>query len=146
MKVEFKVMDSHELADTIELCNLCFDEKTNLEYAKKIFEQNKDDPNQIYIIGKLEDKIVAHLKITIIPTIYEDMNVYAILNHVCVHPDYRRHKLGTKLLDDAFKICKKMNCKKVELWSRNFRIAAHKLYLDYGFEIDDAKFFSKVVN
>lgn len=105
MNKEFKIMEENELAETIELCNLCFDENTNIDYAKNIYEKSKNDSNQIYIIGKVDDKIVAHLKITIIPTIYKEMNTYAILNHVCVHPDYRRHHLGTTLLDTAFKIC-----------------------------------------
>jgi GNAT superfamily N-acetyltransferase len=83
------------------------------------------------------------LKITIIPTIYEDMNTYAILNHVCVKPDVRRHHLGTKLLDATFRICAKCGVKTVELWSKNFREAAHALYKHYGFEVVDAKFFSK---
>ena len=71
------------------------------------------------------------------------MNTYAILNHVCVHPQARRHKIGTKLLDFTFDICKQKGCKNVELWSKNFRTAAHRLYQEYGFIVEDAKFFSK---
>lgn len=145
MNLQFKIMEQEDLQETIELCNLCFEENTDMEYAEKMYSQTVNDLNQIYIIGKLNDKIVAHLKITVIPTIYEDMNTYAIFNHVCVHPDFRRHKLGTKLLDFAFQICREKKCKTIELWSRNFRIAAHKLYIDYGFNIDDAKFFSKTI-
>ena len=104
-----------------------------------------DDKNQIYLIGSLDNKIIAHAKITIIPTIYEDMNTYAILNHVCVKEEYRRHHVGTKLLDECFKIAYKHNCKTVELWSKNFRVAAHGLYKKYGFDIMDAKFFTKNV-
>lgn len=143
MEVEFRIAKRADLADIISLTNECFDEETPLAYAEKIWDQYAHDPNQIYLNGYLDGKIVAHTKITIIPTIYEDMNTYAILNHVCVKPDMRRHHLGTKLLDETFRICKKRGVKTVELWSKNFRQPAHALYQKYGFEVVDAKFFSK---
>lgn len=145
MNIEFKVAKKEDIEGIIKLCNKCFDENTNLEYAKKIYLENAKDENQIYVIGILNDEIVAHTKITIIPTIYEDMNTYAILNHVCVKPELRREHIGTKLLDYSFKIAKEHKCKCVELWSKNFREAAHGLYHKYGFEVMDAKFFTKDV-
>ena len=94
-------------------------------------------------IGLANGNIVAHAKITIIPTMYENMNTYAILNHVCVKKELRREHIGTKMLDECFRIAKEHNCKCVELWSKNFRVAAHALYQNYGFDVMDAKFFTK---
>ena len=145
MELEFKIATEEDIEGIIKLCNACFNENTSLEYAKKIYNENKNDHNQIYVIGILNDEIVTHAKINIIPTIYEDMNVYAILNHVCVKEELRREHIGTKLLDYCFKIAKDNNCKCVELWSKNFRIPAHSLYHSYGFEVMDAKFFTKDV-
>ena len=145
MKTEFKIATEEDIEEIIALCDLCFNEKTSLAYAKKLFEETKEDKNQIYLIGIADNKIIAHSKITIIPTIYEKMNTYAILNHVCVHPDYRRHNIATQMLDECTRICKENNCVKIELWSMNFREAAHACYINYGFQIDDAKFFSKEI-
>lgn len=142
MEVEFRIAKRGDLEDIIALTNECFGEQTPLAYAEKIWKKYEHDPNQIYLNGYLNGQLVAHTKITIIPTIYEDMNTYAILNHVCVKPDVRRHHLGTKLLDATFRICAKCGVKTVELWSKNFREAAHALYKHYGFEVVDAKFFS----
>lgn len=139
----FRKANYEDLEELINLCNECFDEVTDMAYAKRIFQETMNDKNQIYLIGVMDGKIVAHSKITIIPTIYEDMNTYAILNHVCVKPEYRRHNIATLMLDEITKICKEMNCKTMELWSKNFRVAAHECYKKYGFEILDAKFFSK---
>lgn len=145
MEVTFRIAKRGDLEDIIRLTNECFDEQTPLAYAEKIWKKFEHDPNQIYLNGYLDGELVAHTKITIIPTIYEDMNTYAILNHVCVKPDVRRHHLGTRLLDETFRICAKCHVKTVELWSKNFREAAHALYKKYGFEVVDAKFFSKDV-
>lgn len=145
LTVTFKIATGEDVEKIIELCNLCFSENTSLEYAMRIFEETKDDSNQIYLIGQVGEKIVAHSKITIIPTIYEKMNTYAILNHVCVHPDYRRHGIATKMLDEITKICLQKNCKTMELWSNNVRTAAHACYHNYGFHLDEAGFFSKQI-
>lgn len=141
--VEFSIAKEDDVEEIIELCNECFDENTDVESAKIIFNKTKDDPNQIYLIGRMDGKLVAHTKITIIPTIYEPMATYSIINHVCVKPEYRRHNIATKMLDEVTKISKEHGCNKIELWSRNFRVPAHECYKKYGFEVDDAAFFSK---
>ena len=146
MNVNFRVATFEDIDKITELCNVCFNENTSLEYAKDIYIKNKDDSNQIYLVGIVGDEVVAHVKISIIPTIYEDMGTYAILNHLCVKPEFRRLHIGTKLLDECFKIAKKYNCKCVQLWSKNFRVAAHALYNKYEFDVMDAKFFVKNVD
>lgn len=143
MEVDFRPAVRADLEDIIALTNECFNENTSLEYAEKVWRQTEDDPNTIYLNGYVAGQLAAHVRIAIIPTIYEDMNTFAILNHVCVKPDMRRHHLGTKLMDEAFRICEANHVKTVELWSKNFREAAHALYHKYGFEVMDAKFFSK---
>lgn len=145
MEVKFRKATIEDVEGIILLCNECFGEETNIEYAKRIFEETLRDPNQIYLIGLIEDKIVAHTKITIIPTIYEKMNTYSIINHVCVKPEYRRHNIATKMLDEVTQICKDMGCKTIELWSNNYRTAAHACYNKYGFVPNDATFFSKEI-
>ena len=143
MEVIFKVAKENDLEKIVNLCNLCFNEKTSMEYATRIYDQTKNDPNQIYLIGCIEDEVIAHTKITVIPTIYEKMNTYAILNHVCVHPKYRRHNIATEMLIACEKVAKKRNCVALELWSNNSRAAAHACYKHFGFIVNDAKFFSK---
>ena len=76
---------------------------------------------------------------------YEKMNIYAILNHVCVKPEYRRHNIATKMLEKIEDICSLHNVKTMELWSNNVRVPAHACYKKYGFSLDDAGFFSKPV-
>lgn len=145
MEVKFRKASKEDVEKIIDLCNECFNENTPIEYAEKVFMSTLNDENHIYLIGENNNEVIAHTKITIIPTIYQPMETYAIINHVCVKPKYRRHNIATKMLDEIFKICKEKNCVKVELWSNNFREAAHACYKNYGFQVDDAKFFSKVV-
>lgn len=145
MEVNFRKATADDVEAIIKLCNECFDENTSLDYARKVFAETENDENQIYLVGLVNDEIIAHTKITIIPTIYEKMNTYSILNHVCVKPEYRRHNIGTKMLVECEKISKENNCVCMELWSNNFRQPAHECYKHYGFVVNDAKFFSKEI-
>lgn len=142
----FRKATIDDVESIITLCNECFGENTDFEYAKDIFNKTENDNNQIYLVGEVENKVVAHAKITIIPTIYEKMNTYSILNHICVKPEYRRHNIATKMLEECERISKEHNCVCMELWSKNFRQAAHECYKAFGFVVDDAKFFSKEIN
>lgn len=109
MNLEFREMKKKDIPKVIALCNEVFKENTSLEYAMKIYKKHRKDPNQIYLVGIVDKKIVAHLKISIIQTIYEKMNTYSILNHVGVKKEYRRHGIATKMLDVAFEISKNMD-------------------------------------
>lgn len=145
MEVRFKEATLEDVEAIITLCNECFEENTNYEYARQIFLQTVLDSNQVYVIGEVDNKVVAHAKITVIPTMYEKMNTYSILNHVCVKPEYRRHNIATKLLVECERISKEKNCVMMELWSNNFRKPAHECYKQYGFVKNDATFFSKEI-
>lgn len=145
MNVVFHIATKENVKEIIDLTNECFFENTTYEHALEVFEKTSQDPNNIYLIGKWEDQIVAHAKVTIVTTIYEPMGTYAILNHVCVKPEYRRHNIATKMLDEITKICKEKGAWKMELWSNNVRVPAHSCYKKYGFILEEAGFFSKEV-
>lgn len=142
-EVNFRKATIEDVGEIITLTNECFDESTPIEHAEQVFRATADDRNQIYLNGYLGEQLVAHAKITIIPTIYQPMATFAVLNHVCVKPDLRRQHLGTKLMEEIFQICREAGASTIKLWSRNFRIPAHTLYQKHGFEILDAKFFEK---
>lgn len=145
MELKFRIAKEEDIPELIRLTNACFDEHTDSTHALEVFQKTKNDPNQIYLIGLLDGKMVAHTRIAIIPTCFDGMETYAILNHVCVFPEYRRHHIATHMMQVIKKICKEKNCISVKLWSKNFRKPAHELYLREGFEIIDAKFFEQEI-
>lgn len=143
MEIIFKELELKELEETLNLCNRCFDEQNNYEYAKKLFLEKSE--NDIYINGLYNGKVIAHTKVTIIKTMYQPMKSYAMINHLCVDKEFRRHHIASHLLDVIFKVAKERHCVEVVLWSKNFRTAAHSCYKNYGFKLLEAGFFSKEV-
>ncbi len=141
MELKFRFATRDDVKELIDVCNTCFEEHTPYEKALAIFDRTYHDPNQLYLIGVLDGRIVAHTKITIVPTLFDGMDTFAILNHVCVLPEYRRHHIARYMIDVIKKLCKDRDCSTIKLWSKNFRTPAHQCYLNAGFEIVDAKFF-----
>ncbi len=145
MEVQFWIANESHIEKIVKLCNECFEENTSVDKALEIYNKNKHDQNQIYLIALCNEEIIAHTRIQIVPTIFEGMDTFAILNHVCVKNEYRKHKIGTKLLQITEKICKDRGCASIKLWSNNFRTPAHSCYKKFGFVINDAAFFSKEI-
>ena len=145
MDVVFKSLELEDLKSTIDLCNLCFEENNDYSYAEKVFLETKNYPSCVYINGIHNGKVIAHTKLTIIKTMYESMGTYAIINHLCVHPDYRRHHIASYLIKVVFKVAKDYNCNAVKLWSNNYRVAAHNCYKRNGFTLDETGFFTKEI-
>lgn len=143
MNLTFEIANMNDVEGIVQLCNRCFFENTDIGEAKKIFEKTMNDPNQIYVIGKLDGKVIAHTKITIIPTMFDGMDTYAILNHVCVDEEYRRHKIATYLLDEVTKICKEKTVLQLNYGLEIKEKPAHACYKKYGFEIFESAFFQK---
>ena len=56
MEVSFKIATLEDVDAIIELCNECFEENTDIEYAKKVFNESSSDKNQIYIVGYAKEE------------------------------------------------------------------------------------------
>ena len=48
MSIIFRLATIDDIENIILLCNECFEEKTSLDYALRVFNETKDDKNQIY--------------------------------------------------------------------------------------------------
>lgn len=79
---------------------MVFEENTSLDYATMVWNQTKNDPNQIYIVGVLAEQVIAHTKITIIPTIYEEMKLWSKNFRIAAHTCYKKY--GSQLDEIGF--------------------------------------------
>lgn len=122
VKDEILLLKASDVDDLIELEQLCFDYNWTREQFLMGLERG------IYtILGKRVDGIlVGYMAFS---TIEDEME---ILN-LAVHPDYRRHGLGTALLQRAFEICVKKGIAKSFLDVKKSNIAAIRLYTNFGY-------------
>ena len=65
------------------------------------------------------------------------------LHYICVASKYRGMGVATEMMNFIINYANENNYKRIELTSRNQRLAAHKLYEKYGFNIKDTSVFRK---
>lgn len=53
-----------------------------------------------------------------------------------VHPRHRGKGIGTAMLEEAIKICKKKKCKKIRLTADKDNVIARKMYIKAGFKFN----------
>ena len=143
MAIIFRNAVETDVPEIIDLCNESFNENTSVEYAMQAFEQSKNNPCDIYIVGVNEEngEIVSHVKVTIVTTMFEGMGNFGLCNHVCVKPTYRGQKICASMIDYVRMVCAARYCGSIRLWSSNFREAAHRSYINNGFEPQDVTVF-----
>ena len=101
-EVIFRRATLDDVEGIIDLCNESFGDNTNNEYAKGVFKNTMSDKNQIYLIGLMDNTIVAHTKVA---KICKENNARAIklwsLNfREAAHACYKHY--GFKVDDAAF--------------------------------------------
>jgi GNAT superfamily N-acetyltransferase len=94
-------------------------------------------------IGERNERIIGSIAIV------ERSKLNAQLRWFFVHPGYRGHGIGRKLLREALRFSKRRKYERVFLWTTHELDVARHLYLDAGFRKTQEKkhmMWGKVVN
>jgi ribosomal protein S18 acetylase RimI-like enzyme len=58
---------------------------------------------------------------------------YMELDHFVVHPDYRSHGIGDRMVNELAKKAEAMNCQMIALDAYTDNFKAHKFFVNHGF-------------
>ena len=105
---------------------------------------NIKDENAKEFVCTIDDKVVGYFYIFLKKDIIKNILVGDI-EYVCVDSNYRGQGIGGKMMDYAQRYAKANGIVRFDLTSGNQRIAAHKLYLNHGFEKRDTTVFKKEI-
>ena len=135
--MEIKYYEDQYLESLKELLQLSF---PNTRVCKK----GKCPSTDIELICVIDEKVVGYLVLNRIFDIVRDCK-YFYVNYVCVHPDFRRSHIATKMFEEVFTICKNENVSYLELTSSPSKIGAHELYHKLGFQVRETTVFQKEI-
>ena len=93
------------------------------------YESELNNPDSICLVAKVENSIVGFLISRLIMTGY-----YCEIYNIGVNSDYRRRKIGSKLLLMLHNICITNNLKEIQLEVRESNTSAIEFYLKLGYE------------
>lgn len=106
----------------------------DLNSAQDIFDKIAKYPNYNIYITLINNKIVGTFELLIMDNLAHMGLPSAIVEDVVVHSDYRGQGVGKKMMQFAFKECKKAGCYKMVLSSNIRRDRAHHFYESLGFK------------
>ena len=130
------------------LINL-YDHYTSKENLPVIEEESKNEiwkkiiqnPCVNYFVVEKGNKIIASCILTITPSFIRGGKGFGFIEHVVVHPDFRKKGYATKMLDYTLDYAWEVECSEVMLLSGSNNKVAHELYRKSGFDENRKKGF-----
>lgn len=117
-------MTSKDIDGVFEVEKNCFEH----HWSKDAFKKELNNEVAIYLVAKLDGKVVGYVGIWFV------MDEGHITN-VAVHSDYRGRKIGDKLVQALVELCRENNIVSMTLEVRVSNIVAQNLYKKYGFKL-----------
>ncbi|MEJ9216834.1 GNAT family N-acetyltransferase [Paenibacillus glucanolyticus] len=113
-EVSVRIIERHELPNLLQLYRHLHEQDPELEHNEHLAglwdEMMQDD--YIYIL-ELDGELVATCVLNILKNLTRNARPYALIENVVTHKDYRRRRLGRKLLNKAIEISQQRNCYKM---------------------------------
>lgn len=123
MEIKIDLMSEFDIDIVYEISRLSLPESWNRKsYAEEVYNSNS-----VYIVAKTDSMVVGFAGVLIIAG-------EGTLTSIAVHPDFRRSKIGEKLLKSLIDNSEFLGYKDITLEVRSSNEAAKTLYIKYGFK------------
>lgn len=119
--IEFRLIKQEDAGEIAAIEEMTFAKP----WSRKDFWAEAVNENAVYIVGLVNNKVVAYGGVWIS---FEEAQV----TNIAVHPDYRGQGIGTKLFSKLIEEIKKRNVTAITLEVRPSNESAIKLYEKFG--------------
>lgn len=123
MDAQVRLLEPSDLDDLVELERTCF----AYHWTRDQFLIGLEQGGYIVLGIRIDGQLVAYMAFSLIADEMEILNL-------AVHPDYRKKRLGSALMDRAFAICRTKGVSKSFLDVKESNIPAIAMYRKYGYE------------
>ncbi|WHH57538.1 ribosomal protein S18-alanine N-acetyltransferase [Petroclostridium sp. X23] len=125
MQMKIMPMDGQDIDSVMEIEHLSF----SIPWTKHSFEQEiAGNKHAIYVVAKCDEKVVGY------GGMWKVIDEGHITN-IAVHPEYRRMKVASTILEALILIAKNEKIESLTLEVRDSNIPAQILYTGYGFKV-----------
>lgn len=121
-------MTTSTMVDVKDICDLSF----SIPWSLSSLEKELTNPNALYIVVKLGEKVVGFGGIWVV---FDEATVI----NIAVHPDYRGIHISDIIMENLINKAKSMGACSMTLEVRISNIPAIKLYEKYGFIIEGTR-------
>lgn len=143
--IKITSLTEENLQQAHDLCEMCFAQNVSFEDVKTIYDKVKSDDHYECLVATFNDKVVGYTTAVIAHNIFDGLKPFMALWFVCVHPEYRRIHIGTKLFNKIESIARERNCELIYFTSESDNVDAHKFYESLGYDSAREKAFCKLL-
>ena len=138
-------LKKEDLKEAISIYDANHNLKTNYEKLYQEYDKIYNNPDYHNIVAKLDGKIVGLATIVINHDIVEELKPFLTVWNLGVHKDYRRKKIGTKILNYIYEYAQELNCDFISLIAESDNLVGQQFYDSLGFikEVGYVKLINK---
>lgn len=123
MNLTLNYMEEKDIPGVLKVSTLSLKESWSIDS----FTKELSNPLAKYIVAKFDDTVVGFAGVW---TILDEGHI----TNIAVHPNYRKQKIGSKLVKSLLDYCHSCNCNALTLEVRESNLPAQGLYKKYGFK------------
>ena len=124
MNVQIRIMNENDAVEVAKISILSF----SSPWSTESYIQEIKNPVALYLVAVINNNIVGFIGTW---NVLDESNI----TNVAVHPDFRKQKIGSLLLENLINTCEKQhNTSSFDLEVRANNIPAQKLYSKFGFK------------
>ena len=124
MNVQIRIMNENDAVEVAKISILSF----SLPWSTESYIQEIKNPVALYLVAVINNNIVGFIGTW---NVLDESHI----TNVAVHPDFRKQKIGSLLLENLINTCEKQhNTSSFDLEVRANNIPAQKLYSKFGFK------------
>ena len=124
MNVHIRIMNENDAVEVAKISILSF----SSPWSTESYIQEIKNPVALYLVAVINNNIVGFIGTW---NVLDESHI----TNVAVHPDFRKQKIGSLLLENLINTCEKQhNTSSFDLEVRANNIPAQKLYSKFGFK------------
>ena len=124
MNVQIRIMNENDAVEVAKISILSF----SSPWSTESYIQEIKNPVALYLVAVINNNIVGFIGTW---NVLDESHI----TNVAVHPDFRKQKIGSLLLENLINTCEKQhNTSSFDLEVRANNIPAQKLYSKFGFK------------
>lgn len=104
------------------------------EQLKSTWDQILRNETVVHYVAESEGILVAACHLVVVPNLTRGAKPYGMIENVVTRPEYRRHGIGTRLLQYVLKEAWSLDCYKVMLMTGSREAGVHQYYENAGFK------------
>lgn len=131
--IDIRPLKKEDLTSLVDLYQLFWNERSDIERMKEKFAQLTDDPDYIFLCAVQEDRVVGTIQGVVCEELYGNCRPFLLMENFVVDKEYRRMGIGKKLLISLEQIAQTRNCTQILFITETDRKDTIGFYTSLGY-------------